>query len=61
MDVSPVEVQQYLEGLEYPAAKDEVIAQAEQNDAPQDVIEALQALGEEQFDDPTEVQEALSG
>ena len=61
MDVNPVEVQLHLAGLDYPAMKDEVIAQAEQNDAPQDVIEALQALGEEQFEDPSEVQEALSG
>ena len=45
--------------LDYPARKDEVIAKADQNGAPQELIEALQALAEEQFDDPAEVQAAL--
>ena len=59
MNVNPVEVQRHLAGLDYPVTKDEVIAHAERNEAPQDVIEALQALAEEQFDDPSEIQEAL--
>ena len=60
MDADPIDVQRHLAGLDYPATKDGVIAQAEQNGAPQDIIEALQRLGEEQFDDPSEVQEALA-
>lgn len=60
MDVNPIDVQRHLAGLDYPATKDGVIAQAEQNDAPQEIIEALQRLADEQFDDPSEVQEALS-
>ncbi len=58
-DVDPIDVQRHLVGLDYPARKDEVIAKAEQNGAPQEVIEALQALAEEQFDDRSEVQAAL--
>ncbi len=60
MDVNPIDVQRHLAGLDYPATKDGVIAQAERNDAPQEIIEALQRLADEQFDDPSEVQEALS-
>ena len=60
MDVDPIEVQQHLAGLEYPATKEEVVALAEQDEAPQDIIEALQALGDEQFEDPSEIEEALS-
>ncbi len=60
MEVDPIDVQRHLAGLDYPATKDGVIAQAEQNDAPQEIIEALQRLADEQFDDPSEVQEALS-
>lgn len=60
MEVNPIDVQRHLMGLDYPARKDEVIAYAEQNDAPQRVIEALQALGDEHFNDPSEVQAALA-
>lgn len=59
MEVDPIDVQKHLAGLDYPAKKDELIATAEQNGAPQEVIEALQALGGEQFDDPSEVQAGL--
>lgn len=59
MQVDPIDVQRHLGGLDYPARKDEVIASAEQNGAPQEVIEALQALADEQFADPAEVQAAL--
>jgi hypothetical protein len=61
LDVDPIEVvQKHLAGVDYPANKDEVIAGAERNGAPQDVIEALQALAEEQFNDRSEVQAALA-
>lgn len=59
MQVDPIDVQRHLAGLNYPAKKDEVIASAEENGAPQELIEALQALAEEHFDDPSEVQAAL--
>lgn len=59
VQVDPIDVQRHLGGLDYPARKDEVIASAEQNGAPQEVIEALQALADEQFADPAEVQAAL--
>jgi len=60
MDVNPIELQKHLKGASYPAAKQDLIDLAEQNDAPQEVIEALQAADGDQFDGPDEVQEALS-
>jgi hypothetical protein len=60
MDVNPIEVQKHLSGIEYPASKDDVIATAESNGAPQEIIEALQSADREQFDGPDEVQAALS-
>jgi len=60
MDVNPIELQKHLKGASYPAAKQDLIDLAEQNDAPQEVIEALQAADGEQFDGPDDVQEALS-
>jgi hypothetical protein len=59
LEADPIDVQRHLVGLDYPARKDEVIARAEQNGAPQEVIEALQALTDERFEDPAEIQAAL--
>lgn len=61
MDVDPIEVQRHLAGVDYPAAKDELIRTAEADGAPDDVIAALQRLGSEQFDGPDEVMRALGG
>ena len=59
MDVNPIEVQKHLSGVDYPASKDEVIATAESNGAPQEIIEALQATSAEQFEGPDDVMAAL--
>jgi len=59
MDVNPIEVQKHLSGIEYPASKDEVVATAESNGAPQEIIEALQNMDAADFDGPDDVQAAL--
>ena len=59
MDVNPIEVQEHLSGVDYPAPKDEVIATAESNGAPQEIIEALQQMEGTRFEGPDEVMEAL--
>ena len=59
MDINPIEVQTHLKGIDYPAGKDEVIATAESNDAPQEIVEALQQMDGEQFDGPDDVMAAL--
>lgn len=58
---SPTTVQKFLKGAEYPADREDLLAVAVDNDAPEDVIEALDALEETTFDDPDEVAEALDG
>ena len=59
MDINPIEVQTHLKGVDYPASKDEVIATAESNDAPQEIVEALQRMDGEQFEGPDNVMAAL--
>lgn len=59
MNVNPIDVQKALEGIDYPAEVTELVRQAESNDAPEEVIEALQELAGT-FDGPDEVQAALS-
>lgn len=57
---SPITVQKFLGGAEYPADRDDLIAVAAANDAPEDVIDALEQLDDTTtFDGPDEVAEAL--
>ncbi len=49
MDFNPDDAQQYLEGVEYPASKEEIISAAEGNGAPESVIEAIGRLPTPEF------------
>jgi hypothetical protein len=49
MDFNPDDAQQYLEGVEYPASKEEVASGAESNGAPGELVERIQALGTPEF------------
>ena len=57
---NPIQIQKYLSGIEYPASKDDVVSTAEQESAPDDVLEALRAIPEGQYDGPTDVSKAVS-
>jgi hypothetical protein len=52
-------IRAYLQGVEFPATKEALIDAVADTDAPQEVIEALQAMDGEQFADLDEVEEAL--
>ncbi len=56
---TPITVQKFLKGAEYPADRDDLLAVAAANDAPEDVVEVIEALDETTFDGPDEVVEAL--
>ena len=60
MQKDPTDVQRYLAGIGFPTKKDELIATADRNGAPQDVIEALQALEQEDFPDARAVDAAFA-
>ncbi len=53
------DVQKHWAGLHCPAKKDQVTATAEQDGTSQQLIEALQALGDEVFDGQSDVQAGL--
>lgn len=59
MDTDPIAVQRHLQGVDYPAERDELVAHAEENGAPAEVLEALEGLEDTTFDDPTEVMREL--
>ena len=50
----------YLDEVDFPATKDELIAAAVDADAPQEVIERLQQLRREQYDTPGELERELA-
>jgi hypothetical protein len=52
---SPANVQKYLRDIEYPASKDDLIAQAKRNEAPQEILETIQRLPEDEFGGPQDV------
>ncbi len=59
VEVSPMRVQQYIAGLQFPASTGEVIAYAGQSGADEDVLDALRSLPDESFQTPSEVGDAI--
>ena len=55
MDFVPDEAPQYLEGVDYPASKEDLASAAEGNGAPQELVERLRTLGRPTFSGPDEV------
>ena len=59
MDFNPDDASQYLEGVDYPASKEEVISAAEGNGAPDTMIRMLEGLSRPKFSGQEEVLEDL--
>ncbi len=57
---NPIQIQKYLSGIDYPASKDDVVSTAEKENAPDDVLEALRAIPDGEYDGPTDVSKAVS-
>ena len=54
------EVQRYLEDIEYPASKDELVSTAKSNDAPRELIERLVGLSIREYSSAEEVTTAVN-
>lgn len=60
MEDTPLDVTvKYLDGIEWPASRDDVIAAAQRNGAPDDVLELLRKTDHDRFAGPNEVHNAL--
>ena len=55
MDLDPDEATQYLEGVDYPARKEDLASAAEENGAPEALLERLRTPGRSSFSGPDEV------
>ena len=59
MAVSSAQVEKYLQGVDYPTRKADLIKQAQQNGAPPEVMNLLRQLPEETYQKPTDVTQAI--
>ncbi|KQS73336.1 DUF2795 domain-containing protein [Modestobacter sp. Leaf380] len=57
--VSPIDIQKALQGIEYPASKDDLVGHAESQGGGDEVLEALRGLDDQQYDGPTDVEAAV--
>lgn len=60
MDDTPVEAtQKYIDGIVWPASKDEVIRVVAHNGAPDDIVQALRAADKPRFVSPSDIANVL--
>jgi hypothetical protein len=59
MTNSPIELQKYLGGVDYPADKQTLVDTARGNGADDDIVQTLQDLPFDRFNSPNDVSEAF--
>ncbi len=59
VDFNPDDAPQYLEGVDYPASKEEIVSTAESNGAPESLVGMLGSLSRPEYSGPEEVAEDL--
>lgn len=59
MAVNPIQLEKYLKGVNYPASKNDLIKQAQQNGADQKVLDTLKQLPDQKFEGPTGISKAI--
>ncbi|MDJ0455799.1 DUF2795 domain-containing protein [Arthrobacter sp. NQ7] len=57
---NPIQIQKFLGGIDYPAKRDDLLSRAKDAGADSNVIEALEALPDREYDSPTAVSSAIS-
>ena len=57
----PIQTQEFLAGVDYPAHRNTLVAAAEKSGADEDVMRALRGLPDRTYGQPTEVSQAISG
>ena len=58
--VNPIQVQKFLDGVDYPASRDDIVKAAEDSGADDRMLEALKAIPEGDYDAPTAVSRAVA-
>jgi hypothetical protein len=55
------QLQQYLQGVNFPAGKEEVASNAESNNAPQELVQQIRNSGTQTFNSADEVLQKVQG
>ena len=55
MAFDPEEARQYLEGVDYPANKEEIVNTAESNDAPEELLDMLGTMDRPEYNEEEDV------
>jgi hypothetical protein len=55
------QLQQYLQGVNFPAQKEEVASNAESNGAPQNIVDGIRNAAQNQFNSQDEVLQSVKG
>ena len=55
MDFEAEDVRQYLRGVDYPANKEQLISTAEDNDAPDELLDRIGTLARPQYNEEEDV------
>ena len=57
--VSPIDIQKALSGMDYPASKEDIVRQAEQQGGDKEVVEALKKIEDREYEGPSGVSSAV--
>ena len=59
--VSPIDIQRALKGMDYPASKNDIVRQAEENGGNEEVVEALRKIPDREYEGPSGVSSEVFG
>jgi hypothetical protein len=57
--VNPIQIQKFLQGVDYPADKAALVSAAKDNGADSNVVRAVEGIPDRTYERPTEVSEAI--
>ena len=57
--VSPAQVEKYIKGIKFPASKQQLLQQAEINNANDDVLNILENVPDKEFNSPIDISIAI--
>lgn len=58
---SPIEIQKYLAGMDYPASKDTLVRHAREKGANQELLDALDRIPDREYEGPSGVSKEIAG
>lgn len=57
---NPIQIQKFLGGIDYPANRGDLLSRAKDSGADKNVMDALEALPDREYDSPTAVSSAIA-